>query len=62
MHFQNYELRKTRLDKSLKSLVWEELSTCNMKNGQKHWFNINGRTFALFIDFSEGNWVGKSHS
>ena len=61
MYFRNYGRRKTRLDKCLKSPVWEDVSTGNMKNGQKHWFNINGRTFLIFIDQCESNWVGKSH-
>ena len=36
MYFQNYEFRKTWLDKCLKSLVLEDLSTGNMVNVPKH--------------------------
>ena len=41
MYFQNYGLRKTWLDKCLKSLVWEDPWTGNMVNGSKHWFISN---------------------
>ena len=37
MYFGNYGLRKTFLDKCLKSLASEDSSTNNIVNGQKHW-------------------------
>ena len=36
MYLQNYELRKTWLDKCLKSLVSEDPLTDNILNGRKH--------------------------
>ena len=50
MYFRDCGLRKTWLDKYLKSPVWEDLSTGNMGNGPKHWFNINVSSFTKFID------------
>ena len=59
MYLQNYGLRMTWLDKCLKSLVSEDHLTGNVVNGSKHCFNLNCRTFAIFIDHCEGNSVGK---
>ena len=55
MHFRNYGLRMTWLDKCLKSRVSEDLYTGNMVNGPKHSFNLNESTFTIFIDHCEGN-------
>ena len=53
---------KTWLDKCLKSLVSEDISTGNMVNGIKHCSNLHDRTFIIFFDQCQGNWVGKSLS
>ena len=37
MYFRIYGLRKTLLNKCLKSLVLEDLSTSNMLKGTKHY-------------------------
>ena len=50
MYFWTYGLRKTWLDKCLKSPVSEDPSTSNMVNGQKHCWNVEDSTFAIFID------------
>ena len=55
MHFQNYELRKTRLDNCLKSRVSESPSTSNMVNGPKHCWNLNGSAFTIFIALCDDN-------
>ena len=55
MYFRNYGLRKALLDKRLKSNVLEEPFTDNVLNGRKHYFNLDGGTFTIFIDHSEGN-------
>ena len=60
MYFQNEGLRKTLLDKCLKSRVSEEPSTGNITNGLKHCCNLNDRTFTIFTNQSEGICVGKS--
>ena len=49
MFFPNYRLRKTWLDKLLKSLVSEHCSTVNMLKGPKHSWNLYGRTFVMFV-------------
>ena len=49
------------LDKWLKRPVWDDPSTGNMGNGPKHWFNLNGISFTIFVDHCEKKWVGKSH-
>ena len=62
MYFQNYGLRNSWVDKCLKSLISEDLSAGNMVNGAIHCFNLNGITFAKFIDECEGNCLAKSLS
>ena len=57
MYFEYYRLRKTRLGKSLKILVSEELSTSNMFNGVKHSLNLHSRTFNIPVDQYERNLV-----
>ena len=42
-----YRLRKTWLDKRLKSLVLEETSTSDMVNKPKHCVNLNNSTFTI---------------
>ena len=55
MYFLNHELRKTLLDKYLKSRVSDDPSTSNMVNGIKQCVNVNDTTFTVFIDICEGN-------
>ena len=62
MYFSTYGLRKTSLDKCPKSPLSEDPSTSNMVNGLKHYWNLNDRTFTIFIDPSEGNSGWKSLS
>ena len=50
MYLQNYRLRKTGLDNSLKSPVSEDPSTSNMVNGLKHCCNLNDSSFTILID------------
>ena len=57
-----FGLRKTWLDKCLKSPVSEGPSTSNMVNGRKYCWNLNDSTFSRFIDPYEGNSVGKTLS
>ena len=59
MYFRNYRPRKTSLDKCLKTPVWEYLSTGDMVNSPKHWFNVNESPFTSSSDHCEGNWVAK---
>ena len=49
MYFWTYGIRKTWLDKCLKSPVWEDPSTSNMENGPNHCWNLNDSTFTIFI-------------
>ena len=60
MHFGNYRLRKSRLNKCLKIPASEYTSRNNMVNGHKHCCNLDDVTFTIFIDQSEDNSVGKS--
>ena len=60
MYFRNLGLRKTCLDKYLKSRVIGVPSTDDMANGLKHCFNLNDRTFPIFINHFEGNCIEKS--
>ena len=60
MYFWTYFLRKTWLDKCLKSPFSADPSTSNMVNGPKHCWNLNKSTFTIFIDHCKGNSVGKS--
>ena len=57
MYFRYYRVQKTRLGKSLKILVSEELSTSNMFNGVKHSLNLHSRTFNIPADQYERNLV-----
>ena len=62
MYFWTYGLRKTWLDKRLKSPVSEDPSKCNIVNAPKHCSNPNDSTFTVFIDHCGGNSVAKSFS
>ena len=53
MYFWTYGLRKTWLGKCLIGPVSEDPSTRNMVNGPKHCWNLNDRTFTVFIDSCE---------
>ena len=55
MCFGNKKLGKRSLDKCLKSTVSEDPSTSNMVNGPKHSCNRDDSTFAIFLDYCEGN-------
>ena len=55
MYCRNYALRKTWLDKCLKSPISEKPLTGNVVNGPKHYFNLNDSTFTMFIDQFESN-------
>ena len=59
MYFRNCGLRKTWLDKCLKSLVSEDQLTGNVVNRSKHCFNLDESNLTIFIDHCEGNCVGK---
>ena len=47
------------IDKFLKSLVSEHISTVNMLKGHKHCWNLHDDIFIIFVHYSEGNSVGK---
>ena len=55
MCLRNSGLRKTWLDKSLKSPVSDNRFTGNLVNGPKHCFNVNHRTVPILIDHCGGN-------
>ena len=61
MYFSTYGLRKTWLDKCLKTLVSEDPLTSKMENGPKNFWNFNHNTFTIFIDPSADNRGWKSH-
>ena len=62
MHFLTYGLRKTWLDKCLKSPLLEDPSTSNMLSGPKDCWYLNDSTFTIFIDPLESNLSWKSLS
>ena len=53
--FFNFRLRKTWLDKCLKSPLSEDSSTSNMVNGLKYCSKQNDGTFIIFIETCAGN-------
>ena len=55
MYFQPDGLRKTWLDKCLKSLDSEDSWTSNIVNGPKHCSKVKDSTFTIFIDPCQGN-------
>ena len=60
MSFRKYRLRKTWLDKHLKSRVPEDSYTNNIANGSKICCNLNGSTFKIFINHWEVSCIGES--
>ena len=60
MYFRKYRLRKTWLDKSLKSCVSEDPLTENMANGSKHCCYLNDSIFTMSSNHFKGNSIGKS--
>ena len=50
MSFENYGPRKTWLEKCLKMLASEDLSTSNMIKGLKHCLNLHSNNFNIYID------------
>ena len=50
MYFPKYRLRKTWLDKCLKSRISEDSWTENMENWSKQCSNLNDNTFTKFIN------------
>ena len=50
MYFPIYQLRKTWLDKCLKSCLSDDLWTENMKNWSKQCSNLNDSTLTKFIN------------
>ena len=60
--FPNLRTRKTKSDKFLKSVVWEDPSRSNMENVPKDCRSLCHSTFITFIDHCPVNWVGKSSS
>ena len=55
MYFWTYRLRKTWLDKCLKSPILEKPSRSSMVKGRKHCWNLNDSIFIIFIDSSARN-------
>ena len=53
-YFRNCGLRKTCLNKCLKNTISEDTSAIRMVNGNKHCWNLEGKTFSIVIDHSEG--------
>ena len=53
MYFSKYRLRKTWLDKCLKSHVSEDPYTDNMENWSKQSSNLNDRIISKTKNFSE---------
>ena len=49
MHFQNYWLQKTLLDKCLKSIALEHRSALNMLKRPKYCWTLQGRIFSNFL-------------
>ena len=60
MYFRNYRLQKRSVDKCLKNDDSEYPSKNNMINAHKHYWNLDGRIFTIFISICEDNSVGKS--
>ena len=60
MHIRKYRLRKTWLDKGLKSRVSEDPSTDNIQNGSKHCCNLKDTAFTIFFTHCKGSCIGKS--
>ena len=50
MYFRTYQVRKTWLDKCLKSPLSEDPSTSTMVNGSNHSTKLSESAFTIFID------------
>ena len=59
MYWQNYGLRKVWLDRCLKSLVSDDLTTSHTVNGAKDCLNLYDSNLIIFIDQCEGNRIEK---
>ena len=59
MSFGDCRLRKTWLDKCLKSCVSQDPSTDDMANGSKNCCNVNYSIFIMFINHSGPKYVRK---
>ena len=57
MYFRNYGLRKSPLDKCLKSAALDYLLTSNMINAPEHCSDLEDCNFTRFIDYCERNKV-----
>ena len=55
MYFSTYGLRKTWIDKCLKSPFSEARSTSKMVKRSKHCPKLNDSNFSIFIDPCESN-------
>ena len=62
MYFWVYGVKKTWLDKCLKSLDSEDPSKSDMVNGPKRYWNLTDTTFSIFIDPCEEYYSWKSLS
>ena len=60
MYFLKNQLRKTCLNKCLKSHVSEDPSTYNIADGSINCCNLNDSVFTIFINHRGGNYVGKT--
>ena len=58
----NFEHFQTKMTLIAYVFPWEDPFTSNVVNRSKHWFNLNGSSFTIFVDHCEANWVGKSRS
>ena len=59
MYFWKYRLRKTWLNKFLKSSVSGDRSPGNMANGLKRCCNLNDSPFTIFINHCGHNYIEK---
>ena len=55
MYFFSFVVRKTWLDKCLKTTVSEDPLTSNMVNGSNHFSKLNDSNFTIFIEPAEGS-------
>ena len=53
MYFLNYGLRKTQLDKCLKSAASQYLLTSSMVNVPEHCSKLNDGSLIVYIDYCE---------
>ena len=57
--FPELRVRKTCLNKCLKSTAFEQTSTVNMLKGSRYYLNLHDSIFIILFHHSGGNWVGK---